>query len=187
MSIRIHQLSKQVGMENKALLELLRSRGFEVKSASSTIDNISAESLVEELSSVQPLRDVPIKEAFVASAAAETPNVQLPRDAPVQAAPAAVETPKAPVLPEGAIIKTVEDIKREREVATAAKSASVKAPEPTSAPVAPKSTPMSKAPPSAPQPKERRAAPPNGNKTEMRVINHQPTASKSGKTHLENS
>ena len=48
MSVRIHQLSKQIGMENKDLIDLLRSRGFEVKSPSSTIDNISAESLVEE-------------------------------------------------------------------------------------------------------------------------------------------
>ena len=48
MSVRIHQLSKQIGIENKELIELLRSRGFEVKSSSSTIDNISAESLVEE-------------------------------------------------------------------------------------------------------------------------------------------
>ena len=48
MSVRIHQLSKQIGIENKELIELLRSRGFEVKSSSSTIDNISAKSLVEE-------------------------------------------------------------------------------------------------------------------------------------------
>ena len=42
MSVRIHQLSKDLGMENKELLELLKSRRFEVKSVSSTIDNISA-------------------------------------------------------------------------------------------------------------------------------------------------
>ncbi|MFL2825963.1 MAG: translation initiation factor IF-2 N-terminal domain-containing protein, partial [Coraliomargaritaceae bacterium] len=34
MSVRIHQLSKQIGIENKELIELLRSRGFEVKSSS---------------------------------------------------------------------------------------------------------------------------------------------------------
>ncbi len=48
MSVRIHQLSKKIGMDNKELLKLLSERGFEVKSASSTVDNISAESLVEE-------------------------------------------------------------------------------------------------------------------------------------------
>ena len=35
-------------MDNSELLELLRERGFQVKSASSTVDNISAESLKEE-------------------------------------------------------------------------------------------------------------------------------------------
>ena len=48
MSVRIHQLAKKIDMENKELLELLQSRGFEVKSVASTIDNISAESLIEE-------------------------------------------------------------------------------------------------------------------------------------------
>ena len=48
MSVRIYQLSKQVGMTNSELIELLKERGHEVKTASSTVDNISAESLVEE-------------------------------------------------------------------------------------------------------------------------------------------
>ncbi|MBN11392.1 MAG: translation initiation factor IF-2 [Opitutaceae bacterium] len=48
MSVRIYQLSKEIGMDNSKLLELLRERGFQVKSASSTVDNISAESLKEE-------------------------------------------------------------------------------------------------------------------------------------------
>ena len=37
MSVRVHQLSKKIGMDNKELLRLLSERGFEVKSASSTI------------------------------------------------------------------------------------------------------------------------------------------------------
>ena len=48
MSVRIYQLSKQVGMTNSELIELLKERGHEVKTASNTVDNISAESLVEE-------------------------------------------------------------------------------------------------------------------------------------------
>ncbi len=51
MSVRIYQLSKEIGMENAELLDILRERGFQVKSASSTIDNISAESLKEEFAS----------------------------------------------------------------------------------------------------------------------------------------
>ena len=137
MSVRIHQLSKQVGMDNKALLELLRSRGFEVKSASSTIDNISAESLIEEFASAPPPDPVPAKEA-----------------------PAAAEISQAPVFPEGVIVKTAEDIKRERE-AVAAKPPTVKLPESKSAPLAPPSTPMSKAPPSAPRPQTSSAPSPS--------------------------
>lgn len=46
---RIHQLAQELDVDVKPLLILLRSRGFEVKSASSQIDNISADSLLEEL------------------------------------------------------------------------------------------------------------------------------------------
>ena len=52
MSVRIHQLSKDIGMENKELIALLKSRGYEVKSASSTVDNISAEALREEFAAL---------------------------------------------------------------------------------------------------------------------------------------
>ncbi|MCD8483060.1 MAG: translation initiation factor IF-2 N-terminal domain-containing protein [Verrucomicrobia bacterium] len=53
MSVRIYQLSKEIGMDNADLITLLRDRGYEVKSASSTIDNISAESLREEFGTVE--------------------------------------------------------------------------------------------------------------------------------------
>ena len=129
MSVRIHQLSKQVGMENKELIELLRSRGFEVKSASSTIDNISAESLVEEYASKQKAEAAPAAEA------------------PAEPEPA---KPKKPALPKGVVVKSSEEIKREREAASAADS--------KPAPAAPKPAPVSKAPPTAPKPK----TPPSG-------------------------
>ena len=48
MSVRIHAIAKQTGMESKEILQILTERGYEVKSASSTIDNISAESCIEE-------------------------------------------------------------------------------------------------------------------------------------------
>jgi len=99
MSVRIHQLSKQVGMENKELIELLRSRGFEVKSASSTIDNISAESLVEEFGSKQKAEAAPADEA-----------------------PAESAKTKKPALPKGVVVKSSEEIKHEREAAAAAAS-----------------------------------------------------------------
>ena len=86
MSVRIHQLSKDLGMENKELIGLLKSRGYEVKSASSTVDNISAEALREEF-------------------AAQAPQ-------PAEPEP---EAPVAPKLPEGAFVKSAADIDREHQ------------------------------------------------------------------------
>lgn len=130
MSVRIHQLSKQIGMENKELIKLLQSRGFEVKSASSTIDNISAESLVEE---------------FAAKAEPE---------APVAEAAAEPEAPKAPVMPAGAFVKSPADIQRERDEREAAKKAEEEAKNPKPKPVAesePEPEAASKTPPPAPK------------------------------------
>ena len=94
MSVRIHQLSKDLGMENKELIELLKSRGYEVKSASSTIDNISAEALREEF-------------------AAQAPQ-------PAEPEP---EAPVAPKLPEGAFVKSAADIDREHQKKAVAEEA----------------------------------------------------------------
>jgi len=90
MSVRIHQLSKDIGMENKELIALLKSRGYEVKSASSTVDNISADALREEF-------------------AAQVPQAQ-----PVEAE-TATEAPVVPKLPEGAFVKSAADIEREHQ------------------------------------------------------------------------
>ncbi|MEC8613964.1 MAG: translation initiation factor IF-2 [Verrucomicrobiota bacterium] len=94
MSVRIHQLSKDLRMENKELIELLKSRGYEVKSASSTVDNISAEALREEF-------------------AAQAPP-------PAEPEP---EAPVAPKLPEGAFVKSVADIQRENQKKSVAEEA----------------------------------------------------------------
>ncbi len=48
MSIRIHTIAKEIGMDNKELLQLLLDREYDVKTVSSTIDNITADSLREE-------------------------------------------------------------------------------------------------------------------------------------------
>ena len=50
MAVRIHTLAKEIGMENKELLDLLKERGHDVKTVSSTIDNISADALRSEFS-----------------------------------------------------------------------------------------------------------------------------------------
>ena len=53
MSVRIHELAKRIGMDNKELLALLKGRGFDVKTVSSTVDPISADALESELKSTQ--------------------------------------------------------------------------------------------------------------------------------------
>ena len=145
MSVRIHQLSKDIGMENKELLELLKSRGFEVKSASSTIDNISADAIREEFA----------KSADDSTEAAEAPE-------------AAEEKPAAPQIPAGAFVKSAEDIQREREEKAAAEEAEKEAAKPKPArsePVEaaePKEAPAPKAPsaPAAPSGPPKPPSPP---------------------------
>ncbi|TVP78283.1 MAG: translation initiation factor IF-2 [Puniceicoccaceae bacterium] len=160
MSVRIHQLSKDIGMENKELLELLKTRGFEVKSASSTIDNISADALREEFA----------QEASPAPAA-ET-------EAPAPEEPA---TPAAPKLPEGVFVKSAADIERERkeklaaaEAEKAAKAApkSVEAAEPASPAPAPKAS----TPPPAPKPPAGPPKPPAGGPPKPPTLPKSPTA-----------
>jgi len=53
MSVRIHAIAKQTNKTSKEVIEIVVSRGYDVKSASSSIDNITAQSLIEELSVTQ--------------------------------------------------------------------------------------------------------------------------------------
>lgn len=134
MSVRIHQLSKEIGMENKELIELLKSRGYEVKSASSTVDNISADALRDEFAAQVPL-------------ASQAPEPQAAETDTGEA-----EAPSAAKLPAGAFVKSAADIQREHEEKAAAAEAekAAKAPKPV-APVMP-TAPIGSTPPPAPKP-----------------------------------
>ncbi len=149
MSIRIHKLAEELGLENKELIALLKERKIiaqDVKSVSSTVDNINASALREEFAAKQPPSAPP---AEAAPAAAEASA------APVEAASAASGPPKV-LSPTGVFVKSKQDIDREREVAAAAKAAALKpaavAPAPTPAapaPVAPSAPPRMAVPPPA--------------------------------------
>ncbi|MDQ8194363.1 translation initiation factor IF-2 [Coraliomargarita sp. SDUM461004] len=144
MSVRIHQLSKDIGMENKELIALLKSRGFEVKSASSTIDNISADALREEFAAQAPEPEVDEAVADVSAAsAASKPSEE-------------AQAPVAPKLPEGVFVKSAADIKREHEEKAAAAEAekAAKAPKPVEpvAPVIPPAAAKPSTPPFASRP-----------------------------------
>ena len=101
MSIRVHELAKKLGMENKDLISLLKARNYDVKTASSTVDNISAEALELE---------------FPHAAAAPAPAVA---PAPSAAAPA-VELAKPHAKgPAGPMVKSADDVVRERSESAA--------------------------------------------------------------------
>ncbi|MBK9991841.1 MAG: translation initiation factor IF-2 [Verrucomicrobia bacterium] len=158
MSIRIHELAKKIGMDNKQLLALLKERKFDVKSVSSTIDNISAEAITQEFA-VQGT-------AVAAEPAAEavTPTAPEPTK---PAAPTDSMPTFTTKLPAGAMVRSVQDIAREKEeLAQAAKAAAAAAqaqrmvtPPPASR-VAPAPSIVSRPAPLPPQMPVVRSAPP---------------------------
>jgi translation initiation factor IF-2 len=133
MSIRIHELARKIGMDNKELLALLKERKFDVKSVSSTVDNISAEALETEFAG-----KFPNAEPAAGSASAVEPMVPAP-EAPVVAAPQVRPPP-------GMFVKSAQDIVREKEAAAMAKAAAK--PAPVAAAIVSAPRPMSPPPPS---------------------------------------
>lgn len=112
MSVRIYELSKDLGMENAELITILKERGYQVKSASSTVDNISAESLREEFGS----KDAP---AEAEEAKAEEKSAE----------PEPIKAPEA-----AALVRSKEDIEKERAAREAEEEAKKKAPPPVAPP-----------------------------------------------------
>ncbi|QYM80370.1 translation initiation factor IF-2 [Horticoccus luteus] len=144
MSIRIHKLAEELGLENKELLSLLRERkiiGAEVKSVSSTVDNINADALREEFGP----RAAAVATEAVASPAEETTGEGA-------AAPQHPEEPEVSRvnLPAGVFVKSADDIVREKEAAAKA-AAAAKNPPPTPVPAAaPAARPAASVPPPLP-------------------------------------
>jgi len=142
MSIRIHKLAEELGLDNKEMMALLKERriiGQDVKSVSSTVDKISAAALREEFAARRPAAEAPAAPA-----------------APAEA-PAPEAGPPRVNLPSGVFVKSRQDIEREREAAAAAKAAALKAasaPPPPPAPPAPAApaVPLPPKPVSAPPP-----------------------------------
>ena len=54
MSIRVHELAKRCGLSNKDMIEKLHTMNYPVKSHSSTVDKITAESIEKEYGYVAP-------------------------------------------------------------------------------------------------------------------------------------
>jgi translation initiation factor IF-2 len=161
MSIRIHELAKKIGMDNKQLLSLLKERKYDVKSVSSTIDNISAEALEQEFAD-HAKSTATATEPEPAHAAGE--ETSAPEAAPAASSENAAESPGGftTKLPAGMMVKSAQDIAREREeAAKAAKPAPAVVIPTRPIPPAPVSRP-SAPPPPPPTPQSRPAfsAPP---------------------------
>jgi translation initiation factor IF-2 len=168
MSVRIHQLSKQIGIENKELIALLQERGYTaVKSASSTIDNISADALREEFqANVETAEPTPTPTP-VLPPAEPTPRPEEPAAIEEITPPVEVEaestTPEAKAsikLPPGVFVKSADDVLREREekaaaAAAAAEAARPAAPKPPEVPAHSAAARPSAPPPPPPLPTSR--------------------------------
>ena len=125
MSIRIHELAKRHNMEGKDMLALLKELNFiaaDTKSVSSTVSKIYEEEFEKYMA-----------EKNASAAAAEAP---IPEPEP------------APAAPRVPMVKSVEDVARERaEAAARAAAEAAPAPEPVAPP-----RPVVSAPPAAPAP-----------------------------------
>lgn len=146
MSIRIHKLAEELGLDNKEMMALLKERKIisqDVKSVSSTVDNINASALREEFASKAPVTPPP---AAVTSAPAPSAG-----DVVTQTTAGTSEaSPAKLVIPS---VKSKLDIDREKEAAVAARAAALKAASspPTPPPIVPAAPPVNR-PVSAPQP-----------------------------------
>lgn len=174
MSVRIHQIAKQVGMENKELLQLLQERGFAVTTASSAIDNINAEAIIEELKDSSESADSEKEELApdAGETTGETAPTKVPEapargNAPPPPPPAQVKPPSPPVSrpaapppprPTGSIIKSKEQLEAERIARETPTKPPVSRPAPVAPrPPAPKPGAGAPTPPAPPRP---RMAPP---------------------------
>lgn len=130
MSVRIHEISKQTGVSSKEIVDLLKGRGYAVSTASSGIDPISAESLIEELGKKEEPK-------------AETPAAEAPVEEPKK-------EPAAPVAPPlSAFVRSKADIDREKEEKLKEEEAKRK-PKSASPPPTPPPPVVRKAPPATP-------------------------------------
>ena len=108
MSVRIHAIAKEINKTSKEVLEILAGRGYDLKSASSTIDNITAQSLIEEF----------ISEGKVVSPKPEKETSEKEDPAPSEEVKSKSKTP---------IVKSKADLDREKKQKEEAENAQNKA------------------------------------------------------------
>ncbi|HTX66982.1 MAG TPA: translation initiation factor IF-2 [Opitutaceae bacterium] len=126
MSIRLHELAKKIGMDNKDLLALLKQRDYPVKTVSSTIDKITAEALEQELGPKKAAEAAPAPVGDGAEKDVETAvlHAEAPAAAPVFTTH----------VPAGVFVRSAQDIAREKEEIARATRPQVVFPAPRPAP-----------------------------------------------------
>ena len=139
MSVRVHAIAKEINKSSKELIEILTGRGYDIKSASASIDNITAQSLIDEFSSEQE----------------KSSDDQKVDDAKVSTDEEAVTTEPAKSSP---IVKSKADLEQEKKEKEEAEQ-ELKA-ETAPAPVAVPAPSPKKAPSMPPPPSTRASAPP---------------------------
>jgi len=108
MSFRIHAIAKEINKTSKEVLEILAGRGYDLKSASSTIDNITAQSLIEE---------------FIPEGEVESPKLEKETSGKVDSVPSEEVKPKS----KAPIVKSKADLDREKREKEEAENAQNKA------------------------------------------------------------
>ena len=120
MSIRIHKLAEELGLDNKEMMALLKERRIiaqDVKSVSSTVDNINASALREEFAA-KNVATAPLASADAEPAMAAAQTASRSEGATAEAPAAKVVIPS---------VRSKLDIDREKEAAVAARAAALKA------------------------------------------------------------
>lgn len=103
MSVRVHAIAKQVNKTSKELIQILTERGYDIKSASASIDNITAQSLIDE---------------FLAEADSTGTDSE-----PVKAEDTTEKPEKAKVSKKAPIVKSKAEIEEEKKLKEEAKKA----------------------------------------------------------------
>jgi translation initiation factor IF-2 len=103
MSVRVHAIAKQVNKTSKELIQILTERGYDIKSASASIDNITAQSLIDEF-------------------LAEADNTGTDSE-PVKAEDTTEKPEKAKVSKKAPIVKSKAEIEEEKKLKEEAKKA----------------------------------------------------------------
>jgi len=146
MSIRLHELAKRIGMDNKELLALLKGRDYPVKTVSSTIDKITAAALEQELGrKPAALGDTPAASAQEGAAGGQGGKAAAAVVGPADKPPSFTTR-----LPQGVFVRSAQDIAREKEEQAKASRPQVVFPAPRpAAPVMRTAPPMPTRPPVA--------------------------------------